>query len=355
VISVPNAIVAATKLGSRIALAGGLLTTTRDIRSALVTVPEAPAVNAEGQALTLGERLDYQADISKYHFGGALAAALSSDLRIGLALFGTYTKVTNSVQYSLAARAGDNPTDERGFITQSARVTSSAFGAAGSVGIQWQASSLVALGLTVRSPEMALTGSSEGGGVLASASVGGVDPPTADIQTQVPGELGASGKIVVPARALAGVAFALGPPQSWLEVGVDAAHGLPASIVEAQQPTFNGRIGARYMLSPSWILGGGLFSDRSALRRLGTFIASDRVDYYGVTLGVSKRTPLALVDDPSPEALVLVTTLSVRSSMGFGQARALTIDLDQPEAPRDDRSDVTYYEVMPYLGSSVVF
>ena len=98
-----------------------------------------------------------------------------------------------------------------------------------------------------------------------------------------------------------------------------------------------------------------MFSDRSALRRLSTFIASDRVDYYGLTAGVSKRTPLALVQDPSPEALVLVTTLSVRTALGFGEARALTIDLDLPEAPRDDRADVLFFEVMPYLGSAVVF
>ena len=35
--------------------------------------------------------------------------------------------------------------------------------------------------------------------------------------------------------------------------------------------------------------------------------------------------------------------------------KAVTLDLDTPEVPRDDRSDVTFYELMPYLGSSVVF
>ncbi len=357
IISVPNAIVAATKLTDRVALAGGLLITARDIRSALVTVPESEQVTADGTPLALSQRLDMQSDSAKYHFGGALAAALSSQLRLGAALYGTYTKATDSVQYSLFARsAGPNPTDERAFITQSARVTGSAIGAAASIGVQWEASSLVSVGLTLRSPEVALTASTEGGAVIAQASAGGTDAATAVLEERTPPQLAASGKLVAPARALAGVAFALGPPQSWLEVGVDAAHGLPASsVIDAQQPTFNGRIGLRYMVSPSWIVGGGLFSDRATLRRLSDFIASDRVDYYGLTLGVSKRTPLALVQDPSPEALVLVTTLSLRSSVGFGQARALTLDLDAPEAPRDDRSDVTFLEVMPYLGSSVIF
>jgi hypothetical protein len=31
------------------------------------------------------------------------------------------------------------------------------------------------------------------------------------------------------------------------------------------------------------------------------------------------------------------------------------MDLDQPELERDDRSDVTFFEMMPYLGSSVFF
>ena len=357
VISVPNAIVAATKLTDRIAIAGGLLVTSRDVRSALVSVPESEHVAADGTPLALSQRLDMQSDTAKYHFGGALATALSNDLRLGAAVYGTYAKASRSVQYALFARSsGPNPTDERAFITQSARVTDTEVGVAASVGLQWQASSLVSLGLTIRSPEVALTASTEGGAIIAQASGGGTDPGTATLEEQLPPERAAGGKLVAPARALAGVAVALGPRESWLEIGVDATHGLPASsVVDALQPTVNGRIGLRYMLSPSWIIGGGLFTDRARERRLSEFISSDRVDYYGLTLGISKRTPLALVQDPAPEALVLVTTLSLRSSVGFGQARAVTLDLDQPDLPRDDRSDVTFFEVMPYLGSSVVF
>lgn len=71
-------------------------------------------------------------------------------------------------------------------------------------------------------------------------------------------------------------------------------------------------------------------------------------------MGVSKRTPLALLDDPRPEALVLVTTLSLRAAAGFGRVGVVAIDLDSDD-PRDHHSDVTFFEVMPYLGSSIVF
>jgi hypothetical protein len=355
VISVPNAIVLATKVGDRYAIAGGLLVTNRDVRSALATAPEAPATDATGP-LTFGQRLDLQADAAKYHVGGAFAAALTSQLRAGAALFMTYTKSNTNVGYALNAFRGPNPADERAFILQSARITASAIGLAAAVGTQFEVSPLVTIGGQIRTPELAVSASAEGGAVIGQAQTGGAEPPQAVLTTQSPGGVDAAGKLVNPARVLLGVAFALGPPQSWIEVGVDAAHGLPANdLRESIQPAINARVGARYMLSSSWIVGGGLFSDRTNQAKLSPFIASDRVDYYGLTAGVSKRTPLALVKDPNPEALVLVTTLSLRSSLGFGEARALTIDLDNPGIPRDDRSDVTFVEIMPYLGSSVVF
>jgi hypothetical protein len=357
VLSVPNAVVAATQLSDRIALGGGLLTTARDVRSALVTAAPRTAPDADGQPVTVGQRLDLQSDLSKYHLGGALGIMVTERLRFGFAVFGTYVKTTDSVQYSLSAADGADPDGERLFLTSNARVTGTAFGVSGSVGAQWEASPGVSLGLSVRAPEMALASSSEGGAVIAAARVGGADPPEADLVEQSPDELRAEGKIVAPARVLAGIAFPLGRRASWLEIGVDAAHGLPSTDVSpALKPVVNGRVGARFMLGPEWIVGAGVFSDRSGERRVSDFIGSSRVDYYGIAFGFSKRTPLALVDDPSPEALVLVTTLSLRAAAGFGQARALTLDVDDDSAAtRDDRSNVVFYEIMPYLGSSVVF
>jgi hypothetical protein len=117
----------------------------------------------------------------------------------------------------------------------------------------------------------------------------------------------------------------------------------------------NGRVGVRVPLSPGWTVGAGAFTDHSPLRELGPAVGGYRVDYYGVALGVSKRTPLALLRDPSPEALVLVTTLSLRAAAGFGQARAVLLDLTDPDRVSDERARVTFWDLMPYLGSSVLF
>lgn len=356
IISVPNAVVIATALGERYAIAGGLLVTHRDLRSALVEGPPEPARDAAGRPITIGQRLDLQTDQATYHFGGSFAAALSSNLRLGLSLFGIYSKATDSVQYAIDGRAGPNPTDERGFIVVNGRTTMSAFGGSAAVGVQWDLSSIVSLGLTLRAPELVFTASEDGGLVTAAANAGGADPPSAELTTEVPQPLDAFGLLLAPARAHLGVAFALGPPQSFLELGADIAHAVPGSeLREERKAAFNARAGVRYMLRPEWIVGGGLFSDRTSARFLGDFVGADAVDYYGFTFGVSKRTPLALVKDPRPEALVLVTTLSLRASLGVGDARVVSINLDDPNAAGDEMTKVLFIDAMPYLGSSVIF
>lgn len=360
VISVPNAVIGAIALSERVVLAGGLLTTRRDQRAALASNRFEPVTTPDGTVYTsFGQQIDLQSDVAGYHAGAALAVALSPDLRVGAALFGTYRKVTQGIQYALDFATGPAETDEHGFLTQDARVTATAFGGTASLGAQWRASSRLLLGLTVRAPELALVSTADGGASIALGSAGGTDPPVATLVKSPAPNLDSTGRVVAPARALAGLAIALDPERpnaSVVEIGVDAAHGLPAgSTQDALRPVLNARAGIRHRLSPEWVLGAGVFSDRANQRRVADLVASDRVNYYGLTAGVSKRTPLALVKDPSPEALVLVTTVSLRFAAGFGEGRALAVDLTNPTSPQDVRSDVTFYEIMPYLGSTVAF
>lgn len=353
ILSVPNAVVAATALSPRVTLAGGLLTTQRDLVSTLGVVEPYTATDDSGREIQANQRLDLQADYSKYHFGPAVGIELAPGVRIGFALFGTYSKATQNVGYALQFAPVDQTVPERAFVTASARVTGTYFGLAGSAGIQWDLGS-VALGLSLRSPEIALAASNEGGAVTTGTRVGGGGDPVATYEETRPDGQKATGELVVPGRALVGVAIPLAP-SSWLEIGADAAHGLPSgTLATSREPVVNARAGLRYMLSPGWVVGGGLFTDRANQRILGDFVTDSRVDWYGLTAGVSKRTPLALKENPEPEALVLVTTLSLRAGAGFGQSRASTIDLSD-DSPRDDRSDVMFFEIMPYLGSSVVF
>jgi len=127
VISVPNAVVAATQIGDRFSLAAGLLTTQRDLRSGLADPRETPRLLANGQQVLADRRIDIQGDTSKYHFGAAFAAELTKNLRIGGALYGTYTKLSQSVQSLLSLRTAD----ANAFLLLSGRTTRTAFGVSG--------------------------------------------------------------------------------------------------------------------------------------------------------------------------------------------------------------------------------
>lgn len=355
ILSVPNAVVAATALSDRVTLGGGLLTTQRDLVSTLGRDGPFPATDDAGRPVRISQRLDLQADYAKYHLGPGLGIALSDRLRIGFAVFGTYGKATQNVQYGVdyAPAEQDPAGEERVFVTAAARVTGTYFGLAASAGVQWDLGR-VTLGLALRSPEVALAAQADGGSLTTVTRVAPNQTPIARYEETPSKADNATGEIVVPGRALLGVAIPVAP-ESWLELGADVAHPIRAgALANEQQAVVNGRAGLRVRLSPAWVVGGGVFTDRAAERAVGDFVTASRLDWYGLTAGFSKRTPLALARNPSPDALVLVTTLSLRCGAGFGQARANTVDFSS-EAARDDRSDVVFFEVMPYLGSAVVF
>lgn len=52
---------------------------------------------------------------------------------------------------------------------------------------------------------------------------------------------------------------------------------------------------------------------------------------------------------------MLVTTFSMRAAAGFGEARAVAVDLAGNGVASDARSDVVFFDVMPYFASSVLF
>lgn len=349
ILAVPNTIVASGALSKRVGFSAALLTTQRDLRSS-VSPSTLSTGTLDGVPIQATQRIDQQQDSNEYHLGGGLGVALTDSLRIGAAAFVTYAKATTSLQYALSLAAPSAEPPDAAFLTLDARVTRTVIGAGGSIGVQWQPSATTALGLSFRTPELGVHGWSDGGASQAYAASGS-EPSYVDQPAPAPKALG---RVIAPARLLAGAAFRAGD-KTWLELGVDAAHGLPdTSLGPARRVVVNGRVGVRVALSPQWVLGGGAFTDRALLRDVPRQVGADRVDYYGVTLGFSKRTPLSLVKNPAPDALVLVTTFSLRAAVGFGEARATTVDL-RSTAERDDRSSVVFLDLMPYFGSSVLF
>jgi hypothetical protein len=101
-------------------------------------------------------------------------------------------------------------------------------------------------------------------------------------------------------------------------------------------------------------LASGLFTDRSTRTSVPTTLGGDKVDYYGATLGVELLTPLSIKDKPGPDALVLSTTLAVRYAVGLGSARAVDVDV-AGNSPPPRLVRVVYHEIVPYIGSGVLF
>jgi len=106
------------------------------------------------------------------------------------------------------------------------------------------------------------------------------------------------------------------------------------------------------------IFGGGFFTDRAPFREPGpTFGVTDRVNWYGVTSGVSKRIQLALPKSSAADGVVLLMTASVRTALGFGEVSAFDLDLNASDTAPSPRSysSVVFWELMPYIGTAVIF
>lgn len=349
--SAPHALTLIRNVSDSVSLGFGLFVTQRDVRTAQSelsiagTSPTTPSV-----PLDYRQRLDLQADVTTYHAGPSVGWQLSPSFRLGLSVFGTYGKSNSFAQYVLDAKSASG--DALAFALVQDRTAFTYIGSQATAGLQWDPTPEWNVGLTLRSPELLWTSSADGVGIAASGSVGppGVEPEAtfglAHPDIQFPATT-----IVAPARAILGVARSFAA--TWISAEVDATMPVKNQNIDLV-PTINGRAGARVVLSDAFGLGVGVFTDRSTQRAVSSTLFDDRVDFYGLAAGLQLRTPLSLTKNPAPDALVLSTTLAARYAIGFGDARAVDVDLANPDTPERTAS-VVYHEIIPYIGSGVLF
>jgi hypothetical protein len=118
----------------------------------------------------------------------------------------------------------------------------------------------------------------------------------------------------------------------------------------------NGRVGARYRVSDTVALGGGVFSDRSPRERPRQF-GEVRLHYCGATLAadISNRYVVREQDGDKteePASMAFGTTVALTYAVGRGEMVRGAIG--GPELYREALGDVTAHEVMLHVGSTLM-
>lgn len=357
--SAPHALTFIRNVSPKLSVGFGLYVTEFELRNAESQTSfdgTAPGVNDNAPPPTVPgtyrQRVDIQLQGTAYHAGPAVGYAISPDLRIGASLFGTYAKAAGFSQYYIDFTDKNSPPTSVATLLAQDRELLSYIGIRAQGGVQYDAKPDLHLGLLVRSPEFLITSSDDGAGLEV---VGVSDPTTGKVTTALtnPRTPFKAFNIVTPMRVIASVAHDFAP-KTWLAAEADFQTGVTTTGLE-QRFTVNARVGGRYAISEKLGVGAGIFSDRSTRDSVPTTLGGDRVDYYGFTGGAELLTPLALKGKVGADSLVLSTTLALRYAFGLGSARATDIDFVGNAATPPRVVSVVYHEIVPYIGSGVLF
>jgi len=352
--SAPHALTIIRAIGPTVAVGFGLYVTLRDVRTAESELEfDGNSGGAAPVPIHFQQRMDLTIDQTRYHAGPGIGWQIAPSFRIGASLFGTYGKTNGFAQYAIHGNdPSTTPSTTDAFILAETRAAFTYIGAQAQVGAQWDPTPDWHIGLLVRSPELLFSASARGANVLTFASIAPGEAAQASFVLQHPEAAFPAFTVVAPMRVVAGIARAAGD-RTWISAEADYAPPVSNQGIELQ-PTVNARLGARVRASDKLSVGAGVFTDRATERNVGTSLGEERVDYYGGTAGLEYRTPLSLSTNTSPDALVLSTTVALRYAIGLGDARAANIDLTSTNTP-DRTVSVVYHEIVPYIGSGILF
>jgi len=336
ILSVPLATGVTRRVGENMSFGFGFYVVDYDVRAGEDTA----TIKDSATGATVRDHIDVDLQRSKYVFGPAIGWQVSPGFRMGVGLYGTYSKVASG------GRVFADGSAPPAFLFVQSRGNSSSIGARGTIGVQWDFRPSWSLGLTVRTPEVRLA---NWGSALSAGSW----------ESNPPGDPASPAFSVGESRQSHAVTLSM-PPQLVASVAYKFEGGFVAAELDLQPPlrvisegidretTLNARVGCVLRVSRGMSLGTGFFTDR-AISPLAAAPPSEHVDYYGATFGAQLRTFLGLAQSPENEPLVLTTTVALRAAIGFGDARAYDFNV------ASTTTRVTFYEFVPYLGSSITF
>ncbi|WP_394842022.1 outer membrane protein transport protein [Pendulispora brunnea] len=341
IISTPHAAGITRRFGEHMSAGFGIYVIDYDIRTGEDTTTQTNPHSGN----SLRHHVDLDLQRSKYLVGPAIGWQLVPGLRLGIGIYGTYARASSGGRIFL----DESQNSQVGYLFFHSRGSLSTVGARATVGMQWDFLPSWTLAAVVRSPELQLVA---WGSQLSVVSTGNSLPNEGSPPSFAVTEEEADSSITLnrPPHFLASIARKFEGGFVSAEVDVQPPLRIVSQGID-RETTFNARIGGIMPVSSTMSLGAGLFSDR-AMSPLALGLSADRVDYYGLTVGGQMRTFIGMTGKTEKEPLVLTTTLAIRAAVGIGEARTYDIDASG-FAPRS--ADVVFYELVPYLGSAIVF
>jgi len=212
-------------------------------------------------------------------------------LSFGVALYGLLRTELDSTDLTVVA-----PGDPTQFVTLTQRVDSTSYGGVAAVGVRWDPSAGLHLGLAATTPALG-TGSRR---IFARAvAAPGTSAPGEPALVSVVNEDGLHASPTEPGRLQGGVAWTSGPltlsadliwrlPRTVVDDGGRAAEGLARTV--KQLGTLDASAGVEWMAAGRFPLRAGLFTDRAASPgRLG-LVNTGKIDRYGASAAAGLKT-----------------------------------------------------------------
>ena len=282
-----------------------------------------------------------------FRIGGGIGYALTDTLRIGGALFATYTVGTLQLDF-----AGTQHTDDAAVASTQISINDEVLriGAVATLGVQWQPAPDIIVAATWFLPELELTSQDR---LSQQASAFGPDGAVAEntFQRITSGPRGAGNSRVFLGAAYKGERFRLGLEGNFTKPSGDFV----------KDEVWNARAGLQGRVVEGVWVGAGLFTDRSPDVFDSTSLLGRSVDFYGGTLGVRLESAYLarLVHDwkgkseEKESSLLFFTALTARYAYGTGQTSVIAID--DAGALNGRGVDVTVHEISGQLSTGIAF
>ncbi len=359
-VSVPTTLLWAWRLGERVSAGVGVFVTQSDAVSRHAYFDQ-EIPQGDGSIVDFNQGMDIDWQRTKYHAGPALGWQLHPRLRLGMSALGVYDSVTSDIllQSRTEHRAGD---DEVQFSWHTYERSSAGAGGGNlSLGVQWMPVDRLHLGMTVRSPTLTnwaqRTTTTSTSWAYIDSTDGEATTGSQDYAHHGGNQLGWAW--VDPWQLAGGVAVDLGT--GWLAAQGSFTPAMASGVLASQRrPLWNASVGGKLQLRDKVIGGVGLFTDRSPYGSADSF-GHEKVDFYGLALGLQLETPFRVVPDGDPEGqpdrIVFTSTWAVKYALGLGEVRGLIYDASELGAPAfsEPLLEVNYHELGLHIGSGLAF